>query len=111
MNQTPERRAQRALAGLSHHAPHGTHRPELCAACRSVSHVADAIVSAIADEKERCAKIAEQDSVLAWVGGSTGSAKDTANNIARAIRKSDADVCTLHHAKACGVCAAFGETQ
>ena len=39
-----------------------------------------------AEERERCAKIAEQDSVLSWAGGSTGCAALTAQNIAAEIR-------------------------
>jgi hypothetical protein len=39
-----------------------------------------------AEEREECAKIAEWDSVLDWVGGSTGNAKGTAKRIAAAIR-------------------------
>lgn len=36
---------------------------------------------------EACAKVAECDSVLSWIGGSTGNAKMTADNIAQAIRQ------------------------
>lgn len=46
---------------------------------------------------EEAISIAQQDSVLSWVGGSTGSAKDTANNIARAIKA---------HAERSGLCVA-----
>lgn len=51
-----------------------------------VAELAKHIASALAAEREKAAKIAELDSVLSWVGGSTGSAKLTAENIARAIR-------------------------
>ena len=50
---------------------------------------------------ERCATIAEQDSVLNRGGGSTGSAKGTAINIAKAIRAltviDDDEVCRCGH--------------
>lgn len=49
-----------------------------------------AIATALAEEREaereRCAQIAEQDSLLNWAGGSTGNAKGTAIWIAAAIR-------------------------
>jgi len=44
------------------------------------------IREAVEAERERCAKLAELDSVLDWAGGSTGNAKGTAIRIARAIR-------------------------
>jgi len=45
------------------------------------------ISAALQEERERAAKIAEMDSILDWVGGSTGNAKGTANRIAAAIRE------------------------
>jgi hypothetical protein len=45
-----------------------------------------AIDAAVKEEREACAKIAEQCSILDWRGGSNGSAKMTAENIANAIR-------------------------
>ncbi len=41
---------------------------------------------AVKAEREACAKIAETDSILDWVGSSTGNAKGTAVQIANAIR-------------------------
>jgi hypothetical protein len=38
-------------------------------------------------ERAECVKIAESESALSWVGGSTGNAIGTARNIARAIRE------------------------
>lgn len=40
----------------------------------------------VAAEREAAAQLAELDSVLDWVGGSTGNAKGTAMRIAAAIR-------------------------
>jgi hypothetical protein len=47
----------------------------------------DAIDKALQAERERAAKIAESDSIISWVGGSTGDAKGTARRIAAAIRE------------------------
>lgn len=41
-------------------------------------------------ERKACAEIAETDSILDWVGGSTGNAKGTAMRIAKAIRERSA---------------------
>jgi selenocysteine lyase/cysteine desulfurase len=48
--------------------------------------VIDTIEKALCDRDERAAKIAEQDSIISWAGGSTGDAKGTAKRIASAIR-------------------------
>ena len=44
------------------------------------------VAQAVREEQEACAKESELDSVLDWVGGSTGNAKGTAIRIAQAIR-------------------------
>jgi hypothetical protein len=43
------------------------------------------VAAATAAERARCAAIARQDSVLSWIGGSTGCATQTAANIAAEI--------------------------
>lgn len=48
--------------------------------------IAQAIREAVVEAYETAAQLAETDSILSWVGGSTGDAKGTAVNIARAIR-------------------------
>jgi hypothetical protein len=53
---------------------------------KDTEFVAAKIREAVNAEREACAEIAETDSILDWVGGSTGNAKGTAIRIACAIR-------------------------
>ena len=73
---TPERAKAEEIA---HQAPQ-VYRADL----------AEDIEAALLAERRRvveeCAKVAEQDSMLDWIGGSTGNAKGTAMTIVAAIR-------------------------
>ena len=48
--------------------------------------VEHAIVTALRELREELAKLAEQDSLVSWIGGSTGNGPMTADRIAAAIR-------------------------
>ncbi len=65
-------------------------RPSVILTQTLTSLIATTIYSAVAKERERCASLAELDSILDWVGGSTGNAKGTAMRIAKAIRNGEA---------------------
>ena len=42
------------------------------------------------EEREACLEIASRNSMLSWVGGSTGNAKETQLNIVKSIRNREA---------------------
>ncbi len=77
--ETPEQRADKFISKFRADIP-------FLASREMAEFIAAEIREAIELERAACAKIAETDSVLSWVGGSTGSAKDTASNISKAIR-------------------------
>jgi len=45
-----------------------------------------AVLAAVRELREELAKLAEQDSMVSWIGGSTGNGPMTADRIAAAIR-------------------------
>src|SRR3990172_704257 len=49
-------------------------------------HTDPAILAALRELREELAKLAEQDSLVSWIGGSTGNGPMTADRIAAAIR-------------------------
>jgi len=46
----------------------------------------DAVLAALRELRGEPAKLAEQDSLVSWIGGSTGNGPMTADRIAAAIR-------------------------
>lgn len=50
------------------------------------AHLRQAVLSALRNEQEACAKVAEDPSNISMAGGSTGDAHGTSKRIAAAIR-------------------------
>lgn len=86
---TPEQRAEACVALNPNSTDNDSMLMPVDILERIASAIREAVAAAIVQERERCARVAESDSVLEMIGGSTGNAKGTALRIARVIREGD----------------------